>query len=61
MVSKGSEVKSEMGVGGTEVQRWGAEMIVSMAVKAVPCRSWRSDLEGKAPEMRTLAKLLVTP
>ena len=31
MVSKGSEVKSEMGVGGTEVRRWGAEMIVSMA------------------------------
>ena len=31
MVSKGSEVKSKMGVGGMEVWRWGAEIIVSMA------------------------------
>ena len=31
MVSKKSEVKPKMGVGGMEVRRWGAEMIVSMA------------------------------
>lgn len=31
MVSKGSGVKSEMGVGGAEMRRWGAELVVSMA------------------------------
>ena len=30
-ISKGSGVKSEMGVGGAEVRRWGAELVVSMA------------------------------
>ena len=31
MIGKGSGIKPEMGVGGMEVWRWGAEMIVSMA------------------------------
>lgn len=42
---------------GDGCRRYGGAEIV----KAVPCRSRRLDLGGKAPEMRTLAKLLVTP